>query len=134
MFFVDFCRMAVNMGKIIHELVAEKGFKAKTVAKAVHISEATLYKVYKRKVIDIPKLVAFSIFFEKNLFEYYIDDEAINTIFDSGSRVLSKENIELKETIKAKDKRIKELEEIIYTQKKLLTILEAKSKRRKNGK
>jgi hypothetical protein len=84
--------MAVDIGKIIHEIVIERGFKAKIVAKAVHMSEATLYKVYKRKIIDIPKLVAFSIFLEKNLFEYYIDDEAINTIFNSSSRNLSKEN------------------------------------------
>jgi uncharacterized membrane protein len=123
--------MAVDIGKIIHEIVVERGFKAKIVAKAVHMSEATLYKVYKRKIIDIPKLVAFSIFLEKNLFEYYIDDEAINTIFNSSSRNLSKENEALKERLESKQKRIKELEEMVSTQKKLLNLLEAKVGNRK---
>jgi uncharacterized membrane protein len=123
--------MAVDIGKIIHEIVVERGFKAKIVAKAVHMSEATLYKVYKRKIIDIPKLVAFSIFLEKNLFEYYIDDEAINTIFNSSSRNLSKENEALKDRLESKQKRIKELEEMVSTQKKLLNLLEAKVGNRK---
>jgi hypothetical protein len=123
--------MAVDIGKIIHEIVIERGFKAKIVAKAVHMSEATLYKVYKRKIIDIPKLVAFSIFLEKNLFEYYIDDEAINTIFNSSSRNLSKENEALKDRLESKQKRIKELEEMVSTQKKLLNLLEAKVGNRK---
>lgn len=117
------------MGEIIHKLVKQRGFKAKTVAQAVHMSESALYKVYKRKVIDIPKLVAFSIFFEKNLFEYYIDDETLNTIFNSSFKALSKDNSELKNSIKLKEKRIKELEEIVSTQKKLLSILEAQSKK-----
>lgn len=134
MSFVDFCRMAVNIGEIIHEKIKKKGSKAKAVAKAVHISEATLYKIYKRKVIDIPKLVAFSIFFEENLFEYYIDDESINTIFNSSFRTLSEDNSKLKDSIKLKEKRIRELEEIISTQKKLLNILEAQSGNKKRKK
>ena len=122
--------MSVNIGEIIHELVKERGLKAKNVAQALNISESTLYKIYNRETIDIPKLVAFSVFFKKNLFEYYIDNDSLEAIFNSSSATSQVEIQELKYSVSQKKKRIKELEEIIATQKKLLNFLEAEAQKK----
>lgn len=123
--------MEVHMGKIIHGLVKDSGIKAGAIAKGVHISESTLYKDYKRKVIEIPRLIAYSIFFKKNLLEHYLKEDELKTIFNSDIESLANENEKLKEMILSKDKRIQELEDVVSTQKRALDILERGTRKKK---
>lgn len=116
--------MAVHIGQIINELVKERGLKAKYVAREVHVSESTLYKIYQRKIVDIPKLISFSILLRKNLFAYYMDEGTFNHVFNSELGTLQRELESLKEDNRQQIRRMVELEETIATQKKLIQLME----------
>ena len=117
--------MAIHIGKNIHVLIKSKGIKAKTVARAINVSESSLYKIYNRKSIDIEKLIKFSQYLDANLFIHYFEQEPLKSMF-------MKENEELEIEIKAlhaqlsqKEKRIRELEEINASQQRILNLLES---------
>lgn len=119
--------MAIHIGKIIHSLIKNKGLRAKSVAKGIHVSESSIYKIYKRGTIDIDKIIALSQFLNTNLFEPYMEQEPLKSMFNQKVDTLNNEIQSLKALISQRDNRIKELEEIISSQKKLIAIMEKQS-------
>jgi transcriptional regulator with XRE-family HTH domain len=119
-----FCKMSIHIGKNIHSLIKSKGIKAKTVAKAINVSESSLYKIYKRKTIDIDKLLKFSQYLDVNLFIHYFEQEPLKSMFRKEAEKLTDEIKNLKLLLEQRDKRINELEGINASQQKILTLLE----------
>lgn len=116
--------MSIHIGKIIHELIKKQGFKAKAVAKAINVSESSVYKIYQRKTIDVDKLIKLSQFLDNNLFLHYLSEEPLKSMVGKESEKISKELDNLKSSIIQKDKRITELENINTAQQKVIALLE----------
>jgi len=116
--------MTIHIGKIIHELIKEKGLKAKFVGKEINVSESTIYKIYRQETIDIDKLIRLSQVLNTNLFLHYLEQEPLKNMFNQTTEKLKSEIEILKNMIAQKDKRIKELEDITGSQQKVISLLE----------
>lgn len=123
--------MTVNIGEIIHELVKERGIKAKVVAEYINVSESTLFGIYKRESVDIDKLILLSKLLNKNLFLYYLNEEPLKSMFDKDRLKLQNRVLELEFEVSTKDDKIKDLTHIVETQKKVIALQEKPSKSRK---
>lgn len=123
--------MGVEIGKIIHGFVHEKGLKAKFVAEYVNISESTLYGIYKRESVDIDKLILFSKLLGKNLFVYYLSEEPLKSMFSRDMIVLQNRILELETELSANSEKLKYLSDIIETQKKVILLHEEKTSNKK---
>ncbi|WP_313240275.1 hypothetical protein [Sphingobacterium multivorum] len=118
--------MAVHIGKVIHDLVKERGLKVRFVADYVNVGESTMYDIYKRATIDVDKLIKFSQLLNKNLFIYYLDEEPIKSMFGQQVLLLQTTVDELRSEIENKNERIRSLTELTETQKKVIALQEAK--------
>jgi len=119
--------MAVVIGEIIHELVKESGLKARVVAESVNISESTLFGIYKRTSIDIDKMISFSKLLNKNLFLYYLNEEPLKSMFSKDVITLQNRIIDLETDLSIKMEKLKDLTDIIDTQKKVIALHEQKT-------
>ncbi|HTF28660.1 MAG TPA: hypothetical protein VK625_07435 [Flavitalea sp.] len=117
--------MSVIIGKVIHDLVKESGLKAKVVAEYVNVSESTLFGIYKRESVDIDKLILFSRLLNKNLFLYYLNEEPLKSMFSKDMVALQNRILELETEISLKGEKLKDLIDIIETQKKVISLHEA---------
>lgn len=118
--------MAVHVGKIIHELAKSRGIGAKEIASKINVSESSIYKIYKRPTIDIDKLIRLCQFFQVNLFEYYINEEPMKSIFEAEIQKLRNEIEELNAIIRKKNDHIENLEHMNATQKEVISTLKSK--------
>lgn len=118
--------MAIIIGKIIHNLVKKSGIKAKVVAEYVNISESTLFGLYKRESVDIDKLILFSKLLNHNLFLYYLNEEPLKNMFSQDMLVQQKRILDLEQELTAKNEKLKDLLDIIETQKKVISLHEEK--------
>ena len=116
--------MAVHIGKIIHDLILQKGVKAHTVAAAISISDSSLYKIYKRKTIDIDKLIRFSQFLEVNLFQYYFEQEPLKSMLNPHADNLNTEITTLRNLLEERTQRMRDLERLTAAQEKILAMME----------
>lgn len=119
--------MAVVIGEIIHELVKESGLKARVVAESVNISESTLFGIYKRTSIDIDKMISFSKLLNKNLFLYYLNEEPLKSMFSKDVITLQSRIVDLETDLSIKMEKLKDLTDIIDTQKKVIALHEQKT-------
>jgi len=102
----------------------KRGIKAKAVAKAINVSEASIYKIYNRETIDIDKLIQLSQLLDENLFIYYFRKEPLKSMLSIETEKLQSELAGIKSQLNQKDKRIKELEDINASQQKVISLLE----------
>ena len=116
--------MTIHIGKNIHVLIKTKGIKAKTVARAINVSESSLYKIYNRKTIDIDKLIKFSQYLDANLFIHYFEQEPLKSMFLKENEEMTRKIKELQAINDQKEKRIRELEAINASQQRILQMLE----------
>lgn len=112
------------IGKIIHDLVKKHGIKAKAVAEYINVSESTLFGIYKRESVDIDKLILFSRLFNTNLFVHYLNEEPLRSMLSKDNVQYEKLILGLKSELTSKDVKIKDLQEIITTQKKIISLYE----------
>ena len=117
--------MAVVIGEVIHGLVKESGLKAKIVAEYINVSESTLFGIYKRESVDIDKLILFSRLLNKNLFLYYLNEEPLKSMFSKDMATLQNRILELETELGVKGEKLKDLTDIIETQKKVISLHEA---------
>lgn len=123
--------MAVVIGEIIHELVKASGLKAKVVAEQVNVSQSTLFGIYKRDSVDIDKLISFSKLLNENLFLYYLEEEPLKSMFSKDTISLQNHIVDLKAEVNAKNEKLKDLTDIIETQKKVIALHEQQSSKSK---
>lgn len=119
--------MGVVIGKVIHGLVKQKGLKAKVVAEYVNISESTLFGIYKRESVDIDKLILFSRLLNQNLFLNYLSEEPLKSMFSKDMATLQNRVLELEAELRSKEEKLKDLIDIVETQKKVISLHEANS-------
>lgn len=123
--------MGVEIGKVIHGFVHEKGLKAKFVAEYVNVSESTLYDIYKRESVDIDKLILFSKLLGKNLFIYYLNEEPLKSMFSKDIIALQNRILELETELSGNLEKLTYLSDIIETQKKVISLHEEKTPNKK---
>jgi transcriptional regulator with XRE-family HTH domain len=116
--------MSIHIGNIIHELIKNKGLKAKFVSKKINVSESTVYKIYKQETIDVDKLIRLSQLLNTNLFLHYLEQEPLKSMFNQKTEDLKSEIKTLNTIVSQKDKRIQELENITASQQKVISLLE----------
>lgn len=117
--------MGVIIGEIIHELIKKNGLKAKIVAEYVNVSESTLFGIYKRETVDIDKLILFSRLLNKNLILYYLNEEPLKSMFSKDMVALQNRILDLESELSLKGEKLKDLTDIIETQKKVISLHEA---------
>lgn len=120
--------MALNIGEKIHDLVKKRGFKAGFVAKAINVSESSLYKIYKRAEIDDDKLFKLSeLLGTQELHAFRLHQEPYKSLLEA--KQLEYEHIisELKRQVEIKDKRIVELENLSTAQQQIIAVLQKKT-------
>lgn len=116
--------MAVHIGEVIREKVKNKGLKADYVAKFISSSESNLFNIYRRKSIDIDKLIRFSQLLDENLFLYYLNEEPIKSMFDKQVGLLQERVLNLENELKTKDEKLEDLNRIIGAQNKVIALHE----------
>lgn len=123
--------MAIAIGKIIHDLIKQRGLKAKSVADYINVSESTLFGIYKRKSVDIDKLILFSKLLEKNLFLYYLNEEPLKGMFSADIIIIQNRITALESELSTKNEKLRDLTDIIETQKKVIALQEAQTSKPK---
>ncbi|MDP9046627.1 MAG: hypothetical protein M3N14_00730, partial [Bacteroidota bacterium] len=86
---------------------------------------STLFGIYKRESVDIDKLILFSKLLNKNLFTYYLDEEPLKSMFNKDVIALKSRIHELEAELNIKAEKLKDLSDIIETQKKVISLQEA---------
>ncbi len=114
-------------------MVHERGLKVRAVAEFISVSESTLFNIYKRKSIDIDKMIRFSQLFDTNLFLYYFDDEPIKSMLGQQTNSLQKQLIDLQTELEAKNQKLKDLGDMIETQKKVIALYEKNETYKENN-
>lgn len=101
------------------------------VADYMNMSKSNLFSIYKRNEIDNFKLAKFSELFGVNLFEYYLEKDAIKQIFSADFAAFESRITELEATLEYKDKELRDKDEIISMLKKVVALHEANDIRHK---
>lgn len=116
----------VHIGEIIHELIKKKGLTAKEVAEFMNMSQSNLFAIYKKQEIDTHKLGRFSELLNKNLFTYYISEDAHKVIFAKDLEEFENKIMELQRQLAKSDEKIKILTDTIEAQKLALSLYKGK--------
>ncbi|MDN3588060.1 hypothetical protein QWY86_15360 [Pedobacter aquatilis] len=116
----------VHIGKIIRDLVRERGLKAVEVSTFMSMSTSNLFDIYKREEIDIYKLGKFSELLNDNLFKHYLTKEALKKIFGSEISGLEDRVRALEIEVLNNVTTINNLHDLIENQKKVIALQEEK--------
>ncbi|SEP40461.1 hypothetical protein SAMN05428947_114156 [Mucilaginibacter sp. OK283] len=95
--------------------------------------ESTLFGIYKRESVDIDKLILFSRLLNKNLFLYYLNEEPLKSMFSKDMVTLQNRILELETELSSKGEKLKDLTDIIETQKKVISLYEANVSNKAGG-
>jgi hypothetical protein len=123
--------MSFHIGKLIKQFVKQQNLSTNDVREAINASKQTVYKVYKRKIIDSDKLIKLSVKLKLNLFSFFQDHELLKDLPNPKIQNLEKEIEQHKLTVEEqnkaiieKDKRLQDLEKINAYQQKEIDDLE----------
>jgi transcriptional regulator with XRE-family HTH domain len=118
--------MPFHIGEIIKKLVKEQQLKTKDVANAINGSKQTVYKIYRRKIIDSERLTKLSVFLKVNLFSVFREQKLLTALPDPTVEILKKEVEQLRHDIVQKDKIIAQKETRIVELEEIKDILQGK--------
>ena len=111
----------IHIGKIIKKKIKERGISITEFGRRINTHRRNVYDIFERESIDTALLYKISNVLEQNLFEYYIEKQAI-----IGTENQNKEILE--EQIKNYTKEIDYLKQIISEKNKIISILESKKR------
>lgn len=122
-----FASMAIHIGEVIHRAIRDKGITAKEFAVGINVSESNIYDLYKRKSIDVDRLIKISHFLDTDLLEIYYSDDLMSKFKIKGKTNLQMLNEELLDTIQRKNRIIEELEKLNSVLQKHVDLFESKN-------
>jgi transcriptional regulator with XRE-family HTH domain len=116
--------MAINIGQLIKEKVTEKRLSQDALGKMINTTKQNVGDIYKRRSIDTQLLLKLCIVLEHDFFEVFYTEEPLKSIRKKEIDEFNNEIRALQNAIKQRDERIKDLEEIMNSNKKVITYLE----------
>ncbi|WP_316823863.1 helix-turn-helix domain-containing protein [Pedobacter miscanthi] len=120
--------MAVNIGLIIWKEIKARSIQRDQFAEDIGISLHKLNKIIKETSVDTEILARMSAVLEINLFEYFIQDEELNSFHISQKQVNINERKQLLDLLDEKNELIRLKDATIKNQARAITILEAITK------
>src|SRR5215213_4709293 len=126
--------MSIHIGQLIKEKVTEKRLSQEALGKMINTTKQNVGNIYKRRSIDTQLLLKLCIVLEYNFFEVYYSEEPLKTMRKKEIDAIDGEIKALQNIIRQKDERIKDLEEIMNSNKKVISLLEEEKEqyKRKN--
>ena len=126
--------MSIHIGQIIKERVTEKRLSQEALGKMINTTKQNVGNIYKRRSIDTQLLLKLCVVLEYNFFEVYYNEEPLKTMRQKEVEAFNNEIRALQITIRQKDERIRDLEEIMNSNKKVISLLEEEKELYKNRK
>lgn len=125
--------MSIHIGQIIKEKVTEKRLSQEALGKMINTTKQNVGNIYKRRHIDTELLLKLCAVLEYNFFEVFYAEEPLKSMRKKETDLYSAEINRLKHTIQLKEERIKDLEEIMSSNKKVISYLEEEREKYKKG-
>ncbi len=116
--------MSIHIGQLIKEKVTEKRLSQEALGKMINTTKQNVGNIYKRRSIDTQLLLKLCVVLEYNFFEAFFNEEPLKTMRKKEIDAFNGEIKALQNIIKQKDERIKDLEEIMNSNKKVISLLE----------
>ena len=126
--------MSIHIGQIIKERVTEKRLSQEALGKMINTTKQNVGNIYKRRSIDTQLLLKLCVVLEYNFFEVYYSEEPLKTMRQKEIEAFNNEIKALQNTIRQRDEKIRDLEEIMSSNKKGITLLEEEKELDKNKK
>ena len=126
--------MSIHIGQIIKERVTEKRLSQEALGKMINTTKQNVGNIYKRRSIDTQLLLKLCVVLEYNFFEVYYSEEPLKTMRQKEIEAFNNEIKVLQNTIRQRDEKIRDLEEIMSSNKKVITLLEEEKELYKNKK
>ena len=126
--------MSIHIGQIIKERVTEKRLSQEALGKMINTTKQNVGNIYKRRSIDTQLLLKLCVVLEYNFFEVYYSEEPLKAMRQKEVESFNNEIKALQNTIRQKDEKIKDLEEIMSSNKKVISLLEEEKELYKNRK
>ena len=126
--------MSIHIGQIIKERVTEKRLSQEALGKMINTTKQNVGNIYKRRSIDTQLLLKLCVVLEYNFFEVFYSEEPLKTMRQKEIEAFNNEIKVLQSSIRQRDERIKDLEEIMSSNKKVISLLEEEKELYKNRK
>lgn len=116
--------MSIHIGQLIKEKVTEKRLSQEALGKMINTTKQNVGNIYKRRSIDTQLLLKLCAVLEYDFFEAFYAEEPLKSMRKKELDAFNTEINNLQNTIKQKDERIRDLEEIMNSNKKVISLLE----------
>jgi transcriptional regulator with XRE-family HTH domain len=116
--------MSIHIGQLIKEKVTEKRLSQEALGKMINTTKQNVGNIYKRRSIDTQLLLKLCAVLEYDFFEALYTEEPLKSMRKKETDAFNAEITALQTVIKQKDERIKDLEEIMNSNKKVISLLE----------
>lgn len=116
--------MSIHIGQLIKEKVTEKRLSQEALGKMINTTKQNVGNIYKRRSIDTQLLLKLCTVLEFDFFAAYYTEEPLKSMRKKELDAFHTEVSNLQNIIKQKDERIRDLEEIMNSNKKVISLLE----------
>lgn len=116
--------MSIHIGQLIKEKVTEKRLSQEALGKMINTTKQNVGNIYKRRSIDTQLLLKLCVVLEYNFFEAFYSEEPLKGMRKKEMDAIKAEIAALQNIIKQRDERIRDLEEIMNSNKKVISLLE----------
>ena len=116
--------MSIHIGQLIKEKVTEKRLSQEALGKMINTTKQNVGNIYKRRSIDTQLLLKLCVVLEYNFFEAFYSEEPLKGMRKKEMDAIRAEIAALQNIIKQRDERIRDLEEIMNSNKKVISLLE----------
>lgn len=120
------CSMEESIGKHIQKYLRYKGISNKSAGDSIGLSESAFEKNLMKNDILISRLFKLSCHAGKNFLEFYYDKEPLATFREEELLKWTEKMENLEKTVQLKEELIKEKDQVIVLQNKLIAELEEK--------
>lgn len=116
--------MSIHIGQLIKEKVTEKRLSQEALGKMINTTKQNVGNIYKRRSIDTQLLLKLCAVLEFDFFEAFYAEEPLRSMRKKETDAFNAEVSAMQNVIKQKDERIRDLEEIMNSNKKVISLLE----------
>jgi transcriptional regulator with XRE-family HTH domain len=116
--------MPIHIGDLIKTEAEKQKVSQEALGQLISRSKQNVNDIYKRQSIDTELLFAISRALQFDFFEVYYSEEPLKSMREIALAGYQKELEELRKLLERKEERIKDLEETVSSNKKLIHLLE----------
>jgi transcriptional regulator with XRE-family HTH domain len=116
--------MSIHIGQLIKEKVTEKRLSQEALGKMINTTKQNVGNIYKRRSIDTQLLLKLCTVLEFDFFDAFYTEEPLKSMRKKELDAFHTEVSNLQNILKQRDERIRDLEEIMNSNKKVISLLE----------